>query len=145
MNVEVKPSAAGGTLLAEPPDITRGGGVGSGQRGNGIAHVCALAGLPVMLLDVKTEPLRKAMATITRNMDRQVNRSLISVEHRDEALARIATSTDYAAFGDADFVIESATEKEDVKRAVFKLLTPHLKPSCLLASNTSSISITRLG
>jgi 3-hydroxybutyryl-CoA dehydrogenase len=78
-------------------------------------------------------------------MDRQVNRSLISAEDRDEALARITTRTDYEAFGDTDFVIESATEKEDVKRTIFKLLTPHLKPSCLLASNTSSISITRLG
>jgi 3-hydroxybutyryl-CoA dehydrogenase len=144
MNVEVKPTPAGGTLLAEPPDIARIGVVGAGQMGNGIAHVCALAGLPVMLLDVKAEPLKKAMATITRNMDRQVNRSLISAEDRDEALARIATSTEYGAFGEADFVIESATEKEDVKRAIFKLLTPHLKPACLLASNTSSISITRL-
>ena len=144
MNVDVKPSPASGSLLAEPPDIARIGVVGAGQMGNGIAHVCALAGLPVMLLDVKAEPLKKAMATITRNMDRQVNRSLISAEDRDEALARIATSTEYGAFGEADFVIESATEKEDVKRAIFKLLTPHLKPACLLASNTSSISITRL-
>jgi 3-hydroxybutyryl-CoA dehydrogenase len=98
-----------------------------------------------MLLDVKDEPLKKAMATIARNLERQVNRSLISAEDRDEALTRIGTSTDYAAFEDADLVIESATEKEEVKRAIFKLLTPHLKPSCLLASNTSSISITRLG
>jgi 3-hydroxybutyryl-CoA dehydrogenase len=119
--------------------------VGAGQMGNGIAHVCALAGLPVTMLDVKPEPLKKAMTSIARNLDRQVNRSLISSQDRDEALARITTSTDYAAFEDADFVIESATEKEDVKRAVFKLLTPHLKPSCMLASNTSSISITRLG
>jgi 3-hydroxybutyryl-CoA dehydrogenase len=145
MNVEVKPSPAGGTLLAEPPAIARVGVVGAGQMGNGIAHVCALAGLPVTMLDVKPEPLKKAMATIGRNMERQVNRSLISAEDRDEALARIATSTDYAAFGDADFVIESAAEKEEVKRAIFKVLTPHLKPACLLASNTSSISITRLG
>jgi 3-hydroxybutyryl-CoA dehydrogenase len=145
MNVEVKPSPAGGTLLAEPPAIARVGVVGAGQMGNGIAHVCALAGLPITMLDVKPEPLKKAMATIGRNMERQVNRSLISAEDRDEALARIATSTDYAAFGDADFVIESATEKEEVKRAIFKVLTPHLKPACLLASNTSSISITRLG
>ena len=145
MNIEVKPSPAGGMLLAEPPPIARVGVVGAGQMGNGIAHVCALAGLPVTMLDVKAEPLRKAMATIAHNMERQVNRSLISAEDRDEALARIATSTDYASFADADFVIESATEKEDVKRAIFKLLTPHLKPSCLLASNTSSISITRLG
>ena len=145
MNVEVKPTPAGGTLLAEPPDIARIGVVGAGQMGNGIAHVCALAGLPVTLLDVKAEPLKKAMATITRNMDRQVNRSLISAEDRDEALAQISTATEYGAFGDADFVIESATEKEAVKLTIFKLLTPHLKPACLLASNTSSISITRLG
>src|SRR6516225_2560767 len=145
MNIEVKPTPAGGTLLAEPVEIASVGVVGAGQMGNGIAHVCALSGLPVMLLDVKPEPLKKAIATIARNLDRQVNRSLISGEDRDDALARIETSTDYAAFGDADFVIESATEKEDVKRAIFKLLTPHLKPSCLLASNTSSISITRLG
>ena len=97
-----------------------------------------------MLLDVKADALKKALGTITRNMDRQVNRSLISAADRDDAMARIAMSTDYAAFGEADFVIEAATEKEDVKRAIFKLLTPHLKPSCLLASNTSSISITRL-
>jgi 3-hydroxybutyryl-CoA dehydrogenase len=145
MNVEVKPTPAGGTLLAEPPEIARVGVVGAGQMGNGIAHVCALAGLPVMMLDVKPGPLKKALATIAHNMDRQVNRSLISSEERDAALGRIVTTTEYAAFGEADFVIESATEKEDVKRAIFKLLTPHLKPSCMLASNTSSISITRLG
>jgi 3-hydroxybutyryl-CoA dehydrogenase len=145
MTVDVKPSPAGGTLLAEPPEIARVGVIGAGQMGNGIAHVCALAGLPVTLLDVKAAVLKKALGTIAYNMDRQVNRSVISAEDRDEALARITTRTDYEAFGDTDFVIESATEKEDVKRAIFKLLTPHLKPSCLLASNTSSISITRLG
>src|ERR1700676_4607063 len=145
MNVEVKPSLSGSALLGEPPAIARVGVVGAGQMGNGIAHVCALAGLPVTMLDVRAEPLKKAMATIGRNMERQVNRSLISSEERDEALARITTSTDYAALADADFVIEAATEKEDVKRSIFKLLTPILKPACLLASNTSSISITRLG
>jgi 3-hydroxybutyryl-CoA dehydrogenase len=145
MNVEVKPSRSGSVLLAEPPAIARVGVVGAGQMGNGIAHVCALAGLPVIMLDVRAEPLKKAMATIGRNMERQVNRSLISSDERDEALARITTSTDYAALADADFVIEAATEKEDVKRSIFKLMTPNLKPACLLASNTSSISITRLG
>jgi 3-hydroxybutyryl-CoA dehydrogenase len=145
MNIEVKPSPAGGTLLAAPLEIARVGVIGAGQMGNGIAHVCALAGLPVTMLDLRAEALKRAMATIAHNMDRQINRSLLSVSERDAALGRIATSTDYAAFGDADFVIESATEKEDVKRAIFKLLTPHLKPACLLASNTSSISITRLG
>jgi 3-hydroxybutyryl-CoA dehydrogenase len=145
MNIEVKASSAGNTLLAEPPEIARVGVVGAGQMGNGIAHVCALAGLPVTMLDVRTEPLNKAMVIIAHNMDRQINRNLILPAERDAALARIATSTDYQAFADADIVIESATEKEDVKRSIFKLLTPHLKPSCLLASNTSSISITRLG
>ncbi|HET8995456.1 MAG TPA: 3-hydroxybutyryl-CoA dehydrogenase, partial [Acetobacteraceae bacterium] len=145
MNVAVKPSPAAGTLLAEPPEIARVGVVGAGQMGNGIAHVCALAGLPVILLDVKQDALDRAMAVMSRNMDRQVNRTLISAEDKADALARITTTTDYASFGDADLVVEAATEKEEVKRAVFKTLTPHLKPSCLLASNTSSISITRLG
>ena len=119
--------------------------IGAGQMGNGIAHVCALAGLPVTMLDVKSDALDRALGTITRNMDRQVNRKLISEEDRDDALARIRGTTDYADLGDADLVIEAATEKEDVKHAIFRALTPHLQPACLLASNTSSISITRLG
>jgi 3-hydroxybutyryl-CoA dehydrogenase len=145
MNIEVKPVAVGSDLLAEPPEIARVGVVGAGQMGSGIAHVCALAGLSVTLLDVKPDALARAMGTIGRNMDRQVNRSLISADDKHDALARIRTSKDYAELGDADLVVEAATEKEDVKHAVFKLLTPHLKPSCMLASNTSSISITRLG
>ena len=144
MNVEVKASPAGSNLLAEPPAIARIGVVGAGQMGNGIAHVCALAGLPVTLLDSRADALDKALTTITRNMDRQVNRSLIAPGDKDAALARIVTTRDYAAFSDADLVIESATEKEEVKHTIFKALTPNLKPACLLASNTSSISITRL-
>jgi 3-hydroxybutyryl-CoA dehydrogenase len=145
MNIEVKPSPAGGTLLAEPPDIAHVGVIGAGQMGNGIAHVCALAGLDVTMLDVKANALERAVDTITHNMDRQVNRKLISEDDKLDALARIHTSMEYADLGAADLVIEAATEKEDVKRAIYKLLTPHLKPSCMLASNTSSISITRLG
>src|SRR3984957_3240648 len=145
MNVEVKPGAVSSGLLAEPPEIASLGVIGAGQMGNGIAHVSALAGLPVIMLDVKAAALERAMGTITRNMDRQVNRKLISEKDRDDALARIRTTTDYAALGDADLVIEAATEKEEVKHAIFRLLTPPLKPSALLASNTSSISITRLG
>jgi 3-hydroxybutyryl-CoA dehydrogenase len=137
--------AAGGDLLAAPPEIAHIGVIGAGQMGNGIAHVSALAGLSVTLLDVKPDALARAMGTITRNMDRQVNRSLISADDKDDALSRIRTTKDYADLGAADLVIEAATEKEDVKHAVFKLMTPHLKPSCMLASNTSSISITRLG
>ncbi len=145
MNVEVTPTPVPAPLLAATPEIAHVGIVGAGQMGNGIAHVCALAGVAVTMLDVKAEALDKAMAVMARNMERQVNRKLISAEDKDAALARIVTTTDYAAFGEADFVIEAATEKEEIKRAVFKTLIPHLSPSCMLASNTSSISITRLG
>ena len=153
MNVEVAASLReagadapmGAPMGTSVPKIAELGIVGAGQMGNGIAHVAALAGLSVTLLDVKAEALEKAMAIMARNMDRQVNRKLIAAEDRDAALARIATATDYAAFAGADLVIEAATEKEEVKRVVFRTLIPHLKPSCMLASNTSSISITRLG
>jgi 3-hydroxybutyryl-CoA dehydrogenase len=144
MNVDVKAAPGAGPLLSGAPEITRVGVIGAGQMGNGIAHVCALAGLPVVLLDVDAPALDRAMATMARNMDRQVNRRIISEEDRDDALARISTGTDYALFGECDFVIEAATEKEEIKRAIFKTLVPHLKPDALLASNTSSISITRL-
>ncbi|OJW27816.1 MAG: 3-hydroxybutyryl-CoA dehydrogenase [Rhodospirillales bacterium 69-11] len=145
MNVDVRPSPATLPVDTAVPEIARVGVIGAGQMGNGIAHVTALAGVPVTLLDVKPEALSKALSTIGRNMDRQVNRSIVSAEDRDAALGRITTSTDYAAFADVDLVIEAATEKEEVKRAIYKTLTPALKPSCLVASNTSSISITRLG
>ena len=118
--------------------------VGAGQMGSGIAHVCALAGLQVRLLDAKADVLEKARAGIARNMERQLAKSAISEADRDAALARIETSLQHAALADADLVIEAATEKEDTKRSIFKAITPHLKPECLLASNTSSISITRL-
>src|ERR1700735_1006880 len=137
MNIDVRLLPTGGALWAEPPVLARVGVIGAGQMGNGIAHVCALAGLRVNLLDAKQDALDKAMATMGRNMDRQVNRSLISPEDKMEALGRIKLSTNYAMFDDADLVIEAATEKEDIKRAIFKQLVPHLKPSCLLASNTS--------
>ncbi|HUB16238.1 MAG TPA: 3-hydroxybutyryl-CoA dehydrogenase [Acetobacteraceae bacterium] len=145
MNIDVKPAPASAALLVEPPEIARIGVIGAGQMGNGIAHVCALAGLDVRLLDAKHDALDRAMATISRNMDRQVNRTLISPEDKMEAIARIHPGSDYAMFDNADLVIEAATEKEEIKRAIFKQLVPHLKPGALLASNTSSISITRLG
>ncbi len=140
MDAEVLPAG-----LSTIPVITRVGVVGAGQMGNGISHVCALAGIPVVLMDVKAEALDRAMGVMARNMDRQVNRRLISEDDKIDALGRVSTTTDYAAFADCDLVIEAATEKEEVKRAVYKAMIPHLKASCLLASNTSSISITRLG
>jgi len=143
MDTTLAPASADLLLLA--PAIASVGVIGAGQMGSGIAHVCALAGLSVVLLDVKAEALAKAMALMGRNMDRQIGRNLISPTDKAEALGRITTATDYAAFADSDLVIEAATEKEDVKRAIYKILTPHLKQSCMVASNTSSISITRLG
>ena len=145
MDIDVKPANGMAPMIAEPPDIRTVGIIGAGQMGNGIAHVCALAGLPVTIVDIKPDALTKAMTIMARNMERQVNRSIVSSDRRDEALALVQTSTDYGALSNADFVIEAATEKEDVKRLVFKELIPKLKPSCIVASNTSSISITRLG
>lgn len=145
MNIDVKSASGMAPMVTEPPEIRSVGIIGAGQMGNGIAHVCALAGLPVTIVDIKQEALTKAIAIMARNMERQVNRSIVTSDQRDEALALVKTSTEYAALADADLVIEAATEKEDIKRLVFKALIPNLKPSCLVASNTSSISITRLG
>ncbi|MDE2333211.1 MAG: 3-hydroxybutyryl-CoA dehydrogenase [Rhodospirillales bacterium] len=144
MNVDARVVAATADSLAPTPEIGRVGVIGAGQMGNGIAHVCSLAGLPVVMLDIRQEALDKALGVMGGNMDRQVKRGLITAEDKAAALARITTTTDYASFGDCDLVVEAATEKEDIKRAVFKTLLPHLSPRCMLASNTSSISITRL-
>ena len=126
------------------PVIRKVGVIGAGQMGNGISHVCAAAGIDLVMLDVKADALAKAMATIGRNMDRQVTKGTLSAEAKDAALARIATTSDYANFGDCDLVIEAATEKEELKRSIFKTLVPHLSAAAMIASNTSSISITRL-
>ena len=124
--------------------IQRLGVVGAGQMGGGIAHVAALAGLDVVLLDTQDGALDKALSGIARNMDRQVSKGVIEAGAKDAALARIIKATDHAAFAECDFVLEAATEREDIKQAIFKAVIPHLKPECLLGSNTSSISITRL-
>src|SRR5215475_7629251 len=107
MTVDVKPAPAPSVVEAEPPEIARVGVIGAGQMGNGIAHVCALAGLDVSLLDARRDALDRGMATISRNMDRQVNRTLISPEDKIEALARIRSGVDYAMFDDCDLVIEA--------------------------------------
>ncbi len=118
--------------------------IGAGQMGGGIAHVCALAGYDVQLLDMTQELLDKALAGIDRNISRQVSKGKVSEADKTAALTRIATGTDYAAFGDCDLVIEAATENEEIKREIFKTLIPHLREDALIATNTSSISITRL-
>jgi 3-hydroxybutyryl-CoA dehydrogenase len=126
------------------PEIRRIGIVGAGQMGRGIAHVCALARLQIVMTDASAEALAKAEGEIDRNMARQVARGRISEEDKAAALARIFTSPDYAAFADCDMVIEAATERKATKREIFQKLVPALKPAALIASNTSSISITRL-
>ena len=125
-------------------ELRRIGVVGAGQMGRGIAHVCALAGLDVVLTDVNAEALAAGRQTIEQNLARQVARGRIREEDKDAALDLIHAAPDYTAFRDRDMVIEAATEKEEVKRAIFKEIVPLLKPDALIASNTSSISITRL-
>jgi len=124
--------------------IRKVGIIGAGQMGNGIAHVCALAGMPVVINDIAPARLKEALATINGHMARQVARKRITEEQKQAALKLISTVESYDGLSDCDLVIEAATEKEDVKRKIFGALCPSLKPEALVASNTSSISITRL-
>jgi len=124
--------------------LRRIGIIGAGQMGGGIAHVCALVGIDVVVTDINEEALQRGRQAIERNLGRQVARGTIREEDKAAALARIHMGLDYALFADCDMVIEAATEKEEIKREIFKKLTPHLKPDALIATNTSSISITRL-
>ncbi len=134
-------AAAKGDRVMEIKSI---GVVGAGQMGNGIAHVMALAGYEVRLNDISQEALDKAVATIGKNLDRQVSREKISAEERDRTMARIRTTLQLPEIAQTDLVIEAATEREEVKDKIFAALLPHLKPETILTSNTSSISITRL-
>lgn len=120
------------------------GVVGAGQMGSGIAHVFALAGYDVTLMDVQAEGLGAALQRIGENMDRQVARGTVSAEDRTLALRRIRTTLRLSELGTNDLIIEAATENEAVKLQILDGLGPHLKPETILTSNTSSISITRL-
>jgi 3-hydroxybutyryl-CoA dehydrogenase len=124
--------------------LRRIGVIGAGQMGGGIAHVCALAGFEITLTDISEEALQRGCEAIDRNLSRQVARGKVREEDKAAALERIRTGLDYALFGDCDMVIEAATEREEIKREIFKKLTPALRPEALIATNTSSISITRL-
>ncbi|MEQ8394033.1 3-hydroxybutyryl-CoA dehydrogenase [Thalassobaculum sp.] len=125
--------------------MQRIGVIGAGQMGNGIAHVCAVAGLDVRMVDVSDDVLTRSRAQIEHNLNRQIARGKLTDAEMQAALARITAGTDYAAFGDCDLVIEAATENEELKREILKQLVPHLNADALIATNTSSISITRLG
>jgi 3-hydroxybutyryl-CoA dehydrogenase len=128
----------------EMQPIRKIGIIGTGQMGNGIAHVIALSGYEVVLNDLAKEKVDKALELINRNLTRQVASGKISDEDRQQALARISYAETYAGFADVDLVIEAATEDETVKRKIFVALCQFLKPEAILATNTSSISITRL-
>ena len=139
-----KKSPARSTIARMAQGIRKVGIVGAGQMGNGIAHVCALAGIPVVLNDVAATRLKEALATINGNMARQVSRKRITEEDKTAALKRISTADSFDGLADCDLVIEAATEKEELKRKIFSELCPSLRPETIVASNTSSISITRL-
>jgi len=124
--------------------IERIGIVGAGQMGNGIAHVCALAGYDVLMTDISEDALTAALKGVGKNMDRQVSKGLITETERDEGLRRINTTLTLTDLGPTDLIIEAATERETIKQAIFEDLLPHLTPDTILTSNTSSISITRL-
>src|ERR1019366_3078694 len=120
------------------------GVVGAGQMGTGIAHVCALAGYSVLLHDVSRERIDAGVAVIEKNLARQVSRGIIDDAAMQSALAHIKPGETLPEIGATDLVIEAATENEALKKAIFKSIEPHLGAAPLLASNTSSISITRL-
>jgi 3-hydroxybutyryl-CoA dehydrogenase len=142
----------GSDLCAEPgakqerkvEPIKKVGVVGAGQMGRGITHVVALGGYDVAINDLAKERFDAAMQAIEKNMSRQVASGKISAEDRDQALARVSFAETFEGFADADLVVEAATEDETVKRKIFVALCPFLKPDAVLATNTSSISITRL-
>jgi 3-hydroxybutyryl-CoA dehydrogenase len=124
--------------------ISHIGVIGAGLMGNGIAHSALLAGFNVTLVDAFAAALPKAVATMTKNMDRQVAKGTITAEVKDSALARLVTTTDYTALKSAEVIIEAAPERETLKESIYKELQPIIGADTILASNTSSISITRL-
>ncbi|AGK59859.1 3-hydroxyacyl-CoA dehydrogenase NAD-binding protein [Hyphomicrobium denitrificans 1NES1] len=124
--------------------ISKVGIIGAGQMGSGIAHVVALSGYNVALNDLKKEAFDKGFEAVGKNLARQIAKGVIQESDRNKALERISYAPTLEAFGDCDLVIESATEDESLKHKIFQALCPHLKPTAMLASNTSSISITRL-
>ncbi len=124
--------------------IKKVGVIGAGQMGNGIGHVAALGGFEVLLSDVSADRVKSAMATINGNLSRQVAKKLITEDDRKQALTRIHAADSLEGLADCDLVIETAVEKEETKRKIFHDLCAVLKPEAIIASNTSSISITRL-
>jgi 3-hydroxybutyryl-CoA dehydrogenase len=144
MDVAVKADTKSKPDARPLPVIKKIGVIGAGQMGSGIAHVIALGRYDVVINDIRKEAVDKALATIEKNMGRQVAKGLVKEADMKSALTRIAFAPSIESLSDCDMVIEAATEDEGVKRKIFQGLCPVLKPSALLATNTSSISITRL-
>ena len=124
--------------------ITKVGIIGAGTMGNGIAQACAVVGLDVVMVDIADAALQKGVATVSGSLDRLVKKEKISAADKEAAMGRIQTSTDYAAFKDVQIVIEAATENYELKLKILKQVDAVVAPEVLLASNTSSISITKL-
>jgi 3-hydroxybutyryl-CoA dehydrogenase len=120
------------------------GVIGAGTMGNGIAQVCAQAGFEVTLLDISDSALQKALATVSKNLDRLIAKGSLDEAQKQATLGRIRTSTDYASFVDAQLVIEAATENLELKRRVLQQIAAQVASTCVIASNTSSLSITQL-
>src|SRR5713101_6559773 len=125
-------------------DIKNVGVIGAGTMGNGIAHVFARRGYSVVLCDVEHRFLERGLATITKNLDREVAKNRITAEDKASALKKIEAATDRARLADCDFIVEAATEKFEIKTEIFRDLDRQARPEVILASNTSSISITKL-
>ncbi|PWV60190.1 3-hydroxybutyryl-CoA dehydrogenase [Plasticicumulans acidivorans] len=125
-------------------EIKKIGVVGAGQMGNGIAQVSAAAGYEVIMRDINDAAVARGMATIAKSLDRLLTKGKISAEDKAQTLARLSGVTDVAALADCDIVIEAATENESLKLSIFRELDGIVKPEAILASNTSSISITRI-
>jgi len=144
MDVAVKSEGKGKPDARPVPQIKKIGVVGAGQMGSGIAHVIALGKYDVLLNDVRLEAVDKALASIEKNMGRQVSKGIVKEADMKSAISRISVAPNLDAFGDCDMIIEAATEDEAIKRKIFQDLCPRIKPSAVLATNTSSLSITRL-
>ena len=125
-------------------DIQKIGIVGAGTMGNGIAQAFSTAGVDTMMTDISEAAVQRGLATISGSMDRLIKKEKMTVEQKSAALARISTSTDIAALSDCDLIVEAATENEALKLKIFKQLDELAKPDAILASNTSSLSITKL-
>jgi 3-hydroxybutyryl-CoA dehydrogenase len=121
------------------------GVIGAGTMGNGIAQVSAVAGYRVLMLDINDEALERGLSALKRNLERQVSKQTLSSAQAEDAIARVQTSTDYSLLNGADVVVEAATENLDLKLLILKQISHYVRPTCVIATNTSSLSITQLG